>query len=81
MHIWCYFEDISPKKKKKIEGTIYVSTTNVQGFIYFFGIFYLKIGKFYTFFQLGKGPIMGPKISPGKSLVHLLAVIFCGTGV
>ena len=28
----------------------------------------MKIGKFYTFFQLGKGPIMGPKISPGKSL-------------
>ena len=48
---------------------IYVSTTNVQGFIYYFGIFYLKIGKFYTFFQLGKGPIMGPKISPGKSLL------------
>ena len=32
------------------------------------GFFYLKIGKFYTFFQLGKGPVMGPKISPGKSL-------------
>ena len=47
---------------------IYISTTTVQGFIYYFGIFYLKIGKFYTFFQLGKGPIMGPKISPGKSL-------------
>ena len=47
---------------------IYISTTNVPGFIYYFGIFYLKIGKFYTFFQLGKGPIMGPKISPGKSL-------------
>ena len=52
---------------------IYVSTTNVQGFIYYFGVFYLKIGKFYTIFQLGKGPIMegpimGPKISPGKSL-------------
>ena len=47
---------------------IYVSTTNVQGFIYHFGISYLKIGEFYTFFQLGKGPIMGPKISPGKSL-------------
>ena len=47
---------------------IYLSTTNVQGFIYYFGIFYLKIGKFYTFFQLGKGPVMGPKISPGKSL-------------
>ena len=47
---------------------IYVSTTNVQGFMYYFGIFYLKIGKFYTFFQLGKGPIMGPKISSGKSL-------------
>ena len=46
---------------------MYVSTTNVEGFIYYFGIFYLKIGKFYTFFQLGKGPIMGPKISPGKS--------------
>ena len=30
--------------------------------IYYFGIFYLKIGKFYTFFQLGKGPVMGPKI-------------------
>ena len=47
---------------------IYVSTTNAPGFIYYFGIFYLKIGKLYTFFQLGKGPIMGPKISPGKSL-------------
>ena len=46
-----------------------LSTTNEQGFIYYFGIFYLKIGKFYTFFQLGKGPIMGPKISPGKSLL------------
>ena len=38
---------------------IYVPTTHVQGinegFIYYFGIFYLKIGKFYTFFQLGKG--------------------------
>ena len=49
----------------------YVSTTNVQGFIYYFGIFYLKIGKFYTLFQLGKGPIMGPKISPGKSLCYI----------
>ena len=47
---------------------IYLSTTNEQGFIYYFGIFYLKIGKFYTFFQLGKGPVMGPKISQGKSL-------------
>ena len=47
---------------------IYLSTTNEQRFIYYFGIFYLKIGKFYTFFQLGKGPIMGPKISRGKSL-------------
>ena len=45
-----------------------LSTTNEQGFIYYFGIFYLKIGKFYTFIQLGKGPVMGPKISPGKSL-------------
>ena len=34
-----------------------------------FGIFYLKLGKFYTFFQLGKGQVMGPKISAGKSLV------------
>ena len=49
---------------------IYLSTTNEQGFVYYFGIFYLKIGKFYTFFQLGKGPVMGPKISPGKSLVR-----------
>ena len=47
---------------------IYLSTTNELGFIYYFGIFYLKIGKFYTFFQLGKGPVMGPIISPGKSL-------------
>ena len=38
-------------RKKWFEGMIYVSTTNVQGFIYYFGIFYLKIGKFYTFFQ------------------------------
>ena len=53
---------------KKFDCMIYISTTNVQGFIYYFGIFYLKIGKFYTFFQLGKGPVMGPKISPGKSL-------------
>ena len=52
-------------RKKYFEGMIYISTTNVQGY---FGIFYLKIGKFYTFFQLGKGPIMGPKISLGKSL-------------
>ena len=51
---------------------IYLSTTNEQGFIYYFGIFYLKIGKFYTFFQLGKGPVMGPKISPGKSLHVIL---------
>ena len=55
-------------KKKYFEGLIYLSTTNEQGFIYYFGIFYLKIGKFYTFFQLGKGPVMGPKNSPGKSL-------------
>ena len=55
-------------RKKYFEGMIYVFTTNVQGFIYYFGIFYLKIGKFYTFFPLGKGPIMGPKINPGKSL-------------
>ena len=49
---------------------IYLSTINEQGFIYYFETFYLKIGKFYTFFQLGKEPIMGPKISPGKSLYH-----------
>ena len=54
---------------------IYVSATNVQGFIYYFGIFYLKIGKFYTFFQLGKGPIMGPKISLGKSLDFVIKSI------
>ena len=47
---------------------LYRSTTNEQGFIYYFGIFNLKIGKFYTFFQLRKGPVMGPKISLGKSL-------------
>ena len=62
-------------KKKYFECMIYMyrglSTTNEQGFIYYFGIFYLKIGKFYTFFQLGKGPVMGPKISPGKSLKTL----------
>ena len=58
-------------RKKYFDGMIYVSTTNVQGFIYYFGIFYLKIGKFYTFSQLGKGPIMGPKISQGKSLVSV----------
>ena len=45
---------------------IYVSTTNVQEFIYYFGIFYLKIGKFYTFFQLGKGP----QNQPRKILEH-----------
>ena len=50
---------------------LYVPTTNVQGFIYYFGIFYLKIGKFYLFFQLGKGQVMGPKISIGKSLACL----------
>ena len=55
-------------KKKYFEGMIYLSTTNEQRFIYYFGIFYPKIGKFYTFFQLGKGPLMGPKITPGKSL-------------
>ena len=56
-------------RKKYFEGMLYVPTTNVQGFIYYFGIFYLKIGKFYTFFQLGKGQVMGPKISAGKSLI------------
>ena len=45
---------------------MYVSTTNVQGFIYYFGIFYLKIGKFYTFFQLGKGARNGPQNQPRK---------------
>ena len=56
------------QKKKYFEGMIYLSTTNQQGFVYYFGISYLKIGKFDTFFQLGKGPIMGPKIRPGKYL-------------
>ena len=45
---------------------IYLSAINEQGFIYYFGIFYLKIGKFYTFFQLGKGPITGPQNQPRK---------------
>ena len=45
---------------------IYVSTTNVQGFIYYFGIFYLKIGKFYTFFSIGKGAPNGPQNQPRK---------------
>ena len=53
---------------------LYVPTTNVQGFIYYFGIFYLKIGIFYTFFQLGKGQVMGPKISAGKSLLASMKV-------
>ena len=61
-------------QKKYFEGMIYLSTINVQEFIYYFGIFYLKIGKFYTFFQLGKGPVMGPKISPRKSLKSVLIV-------
>ena len=43
------------------QGMLYVPTTNVQGFIYYFGIFYLKIGNFYTFFQLGKGQEWAPK--------------------
>ena len=53
---------------------LYVATTNVQGFIYYFGIFYLKIGKIYTFFHLGKGQVMGPKISAGKSLIPYLGI-------
>ena len=44
----------------------YVSATNVQGFIYYFGIFYLKIGKFYTFFSIGKGAHNGPQNQPWK---------------
>ena len=50
---------------------IHVSTTNVQGFIYYFGIFYLKIGKFYTFFSIGKGAHDGPQNQPRKIPDHL----------
>ena len=46
---------------------IYVPTTNVQGFIYYIGIFYLKIGKFYTFFHW-ETQVIGLKIGAGKSL-------------
>ena len=49
----------------------------VGGIVFYKHLFlvYLKIGKFYTFFQLGKGPIMGPKISLGKSLKQSLLTL------
>ena len=57
---------------------IYLSTTNEQGFIYYFGIFYLKIGKFYTFFQFQNRPRKIPAPHCHSVLfkhIHVLAIL------
>ena len=49
---------------------IYLSTTNVQGFIYYFGIFLPENWEIFHIFSIGKGACNGPQNQPRKIPVY-----------